>query len=585
MKKKHEEALYKVKSTRDLLMLRPLRFLIYIIACFFPIIYQLAMAFTISNILGLLQFSTAGDWQRAIIWGVSFAVGAPLMQLASRFMRIGYMRDTLLDLRKLTFRTIIDLPYQVFSKKSRDSYVSKLSNDVNLFERDFFLSLLNVIFAIGSASISWILILAQDVVLGLIIGLLAGVLLLISHFFRKPLIAAKERILEENEIFSLKMGNLFSGLEIIRLNNVEERFAQDTEEQFESLENAKNRGRLVERLQEMVLDKMSFIISIVTIAYATIMMVRGNFTLAKAILLVQLSGNISWPLISMFGMRNRLIASNKVFKTLLEPAEDIAEVEDIKGLENAKNANMDLLAQDIVLKNLTYKFEDAQDAVLRQADLHLKGQGKYLLKGVSGAGKTTLLNLLSGAYRDYEGEITYGGVDLRDIDETAFNDGTALILQNVFLFETTIRENISLFKEYSDAEIERAVRLSGLQSLLDKLPDGLDTELSEDGQNLSGGERQRVSIARAIIKRSRLLLADEVTSALDPELGREIEQGILNLPMTVVAISHRYYPGVSEQYDGVIELRQGKLSLYPTEYYFDGHGLSRPLTELEEQHV
>jgi ATP-binding cassette subfamily C protein len=207
------------------------------------------------------------------------------------------------------------------------------------------------------------------------------------------------------------------------------------------------------------------------------------------------------------------------------------------------------------------------------------------LKGVSGAGKTTLLNLLSGAYRDYEGEITYGGVDLRDIDETAFNDGTALILQDVFLFETTIRENISLFKEYSDAEIERAVRLSGLQSLLDKLPDGLDTELSEDGQNLSGGERQRVSIARAIIKRSRLLLADEVTSALDPELGREIEQGILNLPMTVVAISHRYYPGVSEQYDGVIELRQGKLSLYPTEYYFDGHGLSRPLTELEEQHV
>jgi ABC-type multidrug transport system fused ATPase/permease subunit len=174
---------------------------------------------------------------------------------------------------------------------------------------------------------------------------------------------------------------------------------------------------------------------------------------------------------------------------------------------------------------------------------------------------------------------------LRDIDEKAFNDGTALILQDVFLFETTIRENICLFKDYSDEEIDRAVRLSGLTSLLDKLPRGLETELSEDGLNLSGGERQRVSIARAIIKRSRLLLADEVTSALDPNLGREIEQGILNLPMTVVAISHRYYAGISEQYDGVIELKQGKLALYPTEYYFSSSGSTKALSDPEEQYV
>ncbi len=196
-----------------------------------------------------------------------------------------------------------------------------------------------------------------------------------------------------------------------------------------------------------------------------------------------------------------------------------------------------------------------------------------------------MLNLLSGAFRDYEGDINYGGVSLRNIDETTINDGTAIILQDVFLFETTIRENICLFKKYTDAEIERAVRLSGLTSLLEKLPLGLETELSEDGLNLSGGERQRISIARAIIKRSLLLLADEVTSALDPDLGREIEQGILNLPMTVVAISHRYYAGISEQYDGVIELKQGKLALYPTEYYFNGSGLTRALTDGEDRHV
>ncbi|MDD4323385.1 MAG: ABC transporter ATP-binding protein [Eubacteriales bacterium] len=581
--KHNEDALLKVKSTRDLLLLRPFRFLVYIIACFFPILSQVTMAYAISNVLGLLQFSAAEDWKRALIWAVAYALGAPLLQMASRFMRIGYMRDTLLDLRKLTFRQIISLPYQTFSRKSRDSYVSKLTNDISLFEKDFFLSLLNVIFAIGAASVSLILILLQDIILGLIIAALAGILLLLSRIFRKPLIQAKERILSENEIFSLKMGNLFSGLEIIRLNNVEERFAHDTELQFEELETAKNKGRLIERFQEMVLEKTSILIGLASLIYVTVMMVQGQFTLAKAMLLMQLSGNIAWPLISLFGMRNRLIASNKVFRTLVESPEDFSEEE--RGETSAKISNMDLLSEDIELKDLTYQFGDATEPVLRQANLQLKGQGKYLLKGVSGAGKTTLLNLISGALRDYEGEITYGGVDLRDIDESTFNDGTALILQDVFLFETTVRENICLFKDYSDEEIERAVRLSGLTSLIEKLPQGLDTELSEDGQNLSGGERQRVSIARAIIKRSRLLLADEVTSALDPELGREIEQGILNLPMTVVAISHRYYAGISEQYDGVIELKQGKLSLYPTEYYFDGHGLTQPSTDVEEQHV
>ena len=584
--KRTEDALLKIKTTRDLLMLRPLRFLVYIIACFFPVITQLLTAYALSSVLGLLQHSAAGDWRRALIWAVSFALGAPLLQVVSRFMRIGYMRDTLLDLRKLTFRKILALLYQDFNRKSRDSYVSKLTNDINLFEKDFFLSLLNVIFAAGSAIVSLCLILLQDWKLGLIIAAIALVLLLVSNFFRKPLLRSKEKIMEENEIFSLKMGNLFSGLEIIRLNNVEERFAHDAEDQFQDLEDAKNKGRLIERLQEIVLENISLLLSLATLAYVTVMMVQGQFTLATAMLLLQLAGNIAWPLIGLFGMRNRLIASNKVFQTLLSSGEDAAEEEKSTAeIASNKAKDIDLLGGDIELRGLSYKFEDASEPVLRHADIILKGGGKYLLKGVSGAGKTTLLNLLSGAFRDYEGDINYGGVPLRNIDETTINDGTAIILQDVFLFETTIRENICLFKEYTDEEIERAVRLSGLTSLLEKLPLGLETELSEDGLNLSGGERQRISIARAIIKRSRLLLADEVTSALDPDLGREIEQGILNLPMTVVAISHRYYAGISEQYDGVIELKQGKLALYPTEYYFNGSGLTQAQTEGEDRHV
>ncbi|HHU08062.1 MAG TPA: ABC transporter ATP-binding protein [Clostridiaceae bacterium] len=591
MKQNWDEPLFEVKSTRELLLLRPTRFAIYIFACLFPIVMQVSMAYVLSNVLGLLQHSGAADWRRTIIWAAVFALGAPLLQLTSRYLRIGYMRDTLLDLRRLVFQRILSLSYQTFSRRSRDSYVSKLTNDINLFEKDFFLSLLNVIFAVGAATVSLILILLEDLVFGIIIAILAAALMLIARLFRQPLVNTREAIMQENELFSLKIGNFFSGLEIIRLNRVEEHFKEDTDAQSLQLEEAKYRGRFLQQLQELVLSKTSTLMTLVTVAYVGIMMAQGKMSLAIAALLLQLQGNIAWPLISLFDMRNRLIASNKIFQTLIESPGDetvLAEREAASAnveaagakillnkqqaviVEAERRSTLNLLSQDIILTDLTYKFADAQEPVLRQADLHLQGGGKYLLKGVSGSGKTTLLNLLSGAFRDYEGEITYGGISFRDIDEESFNEGTALILQDVYLFETTIRENICLFKKYSDIEVERAVQIAGLSGLTKQLQQGLDTELTENGHNLSGGERQRISIARAIIKGSRLLLADEITSAIDPNLGREIEQGILNLPMTVVAISHRYYDGVSDRYDGVIELKQGKLALYPSDYYFSG---------------
>ena len=154
--------------------------------------------------------------------------------------------------------------------------------------------------------------------------------------------------MEENEIFSLKMGNLFSGLEIIRLNNVEERFALDAEDQFQDLEGAKNKGRLIERLQEIVLENISLLLSLATLAYVTVMMVQGQFTLATAMLLLQLAGNIAWPLIGLFGMRNRLIASNKVFQTLLSSGEDAAEEEKSTAeTASSKAKDIDLLGGDI----------------------------------------------------------------------------------------------------------------------------------------------------------------------------------------------------------------------------------------------
>jgi ABC-type multidrug transport system fused ATPase/permease subunit len=145
----------------------------------------------------------------------------------------------------------------------------------------------------------------------------------------------------------------------------------------------------------------------------------------------------------------------------------------------------------------------------------------------------------------------------------------AFIYQDVFLFEDTIRNNIALYKEIPEEQIEYAAKVCGLESIIQDKKEGINERLTENGRNLSGGQRQRISIARAIAKKAEILFVDEGTSSLNEELGREIEKLFLKLNHTVIAVSHRFYEGVTDQYDYVIELKNGKVNRYTAKEYFD----------------
>ncbi len=217
------------------------------------------------------------------------------------------------------------------------------------------------------------------------------------------------------------------------------------------------------------------------------------------------------------------------------------------------------------MKDLTFSYGDRR--IITKGNVVLEKGKKYLLKGASGAGKSTFIQLLSKVYEDYEGEILIDGRDLREISEDSFNQNVSFIYQDVFLFEDTIRNNICLYREYEENEINRAVEGAGLLPLLKKKEKGMDEAVEENGKNLSGGERQRISIARAIIRNPQILFADEVTSSLDEHLGRLVEETILSLDTTVIAISHRFYDGITDKYDAVIEIKNGGLHLKKMEDY------------------
>lgn len=542
---------------KSLLLKRKRAFIIYIIACFFPVIGQLAGNFGFAKLIGVVEAKSFHEFYISLGIMLIIVVSTSLLQLASRFLRIRFMRDTLLDIRKQAFDKIMSFSYAHFSKKSKEVYISNLVNDINNFEQIFFHRLLNVIFYTGVYSVSLIILGFYDLKFAIAIFVVSLVVFFITKSFEGKTVKIQEEVSENNEAFTLKASNTFNGLEILKLNNMDDQFLGQTIDAINKVETKRFHFTLFTEAQRGLTNILRYVIFVGILMYL-IMQAFNDVSLTRITFMIQLANGCVWPIGQVMPMFNELKASLKIYEKIT--------VSDERADENHSGAVPFAFENQIVAENLTFSYEDHR--ILNSANFSLKKGQKYLLKGASGAGKSTLIKLISKVYEGYEGKITMDGYDFHSLSTEDFNQNVSFIYQDVFLFEDTLRNNITLYKEYSEAAVEEAIIKSGLKELVDSLEMGLDYKIQENGKNLSGGQRQRISIARAIIKKSQILFADEATSSLNEELGRAIEDTLLTLDATVIAISHRFYEGITEKYDAVLELKSGLLQEYPSEVYF-----------------
>ena len=208
---------------------------------------------------------------------------------------------------------------------------------------------------------------------------------------------------------------------------------------------------------------------------------------------------------------------------------------------------------DIRLTNVSLIFNETKG--LNNFSAVLKKGKKYLVVGESGSGKSTLLNIISGMYDEYDGEVMIEDEELKQVERNSLSHLVSLASQEVFLFNDTIRNNITLYREYSDEQIHNVLKQCGLENLIQELPDGLDTLVGENGSNFSGGEKQRINLARAFIRDSKILLLDEVSANLDSVTTDFIERTVLALEgKTVISVAHKMPEKLAELYDEVIRV-------------------------------
>lgn len=293
------------------------------------------------------------------------------------------------------------------------------------------------------------------------------------------------------------------------------------------------------RMKAMLFPTMSMLMSLggfVVWALGGAQVLGGTLTFGTLMTFINFLGMLYGPLEFMTHIvdwwTHCMNAAQRIFE-LLDAHSDVPEAPNPVRLPHIRG--------EVELENVTFEYEPNKP-VLRDINLHIKPGEMIGLVGHSGAGKSTITNLISRLYDVNEGAIRIDGVDVRQASSSDLRRQIGMVLQEPYLFQGSIAENIAYAKpDATPEEIIRAAKMANAHDFIVKLPDGYDTVIGRRGHNLSGGERQRVSIARALLHNPRILILDEATASVDTETERNIQEALERLfeGRTTIAIAHR----------------------------------------------
>ncbi len=503
---------------------------------------NILVTFALANAFNIFEASTRPDLIK--IGLLSFALGlAPvILQVISRYLRIGFMRDVLVQVRMLAYKGLLSKSIDDFRKNSMETYQAQLVSDINLFEADFFLSILNIIYSFGNFFLGILILLVLSPILAVSTICVSLLLYILSKLFEKPTLERKQRVMEENAEFHKSLTNILNGLETIKLYQVMDKFMKTFYKDISELELHKKASTQISLAQSNIMTWLSSSYQIFAIIFAAYLFSQGKIKITSLVLVFNLIGQLIWGMNHGFSMINRFQAAKKIY--------DNITLYDLElGLEDKFT-----LDNKIEVKNLSFSYKDKP--ILKDVNLEIQKKDKILIFGPSGTGKTTLINILSQNLSGYEGQVLYDDRELKKIDPKSLIEKLGYIRQEHFIFDDSIKNNIILDKDYDECKFAKILKDTVLDEWIDSLPSKEDHQLVDNGGNISGGQRQRINIARELYQDKELLIFDEPSASLDDQTSSIIYETIKSLDKTVIVISHRHLDFLSESLNQTIDLSE-----------------------------
>lgn len=462
-----------------------------------------------------------------------------------------FIEKAMRQYKDFAFQTLTEKSISSFRAESTAAYLSALTNDAASIEADDLSQLLSVItkavtFFGALAMMLWYsplmtAIAAGVTVLPLIASLLTG----------GQLQAAEKRVSDQNRDFTAALSDCLGGFSVVKTFRAEKEIFRLFAESNRALEQEKFSRRRLKALVGMIGAVTGIIAQLgVFLAGAYLALTGKGLTAGAVILFVNLMNFMIEPVAEL----PALLAARKAARGLIAKLADALEQDEVQpdGVQIAP------LMRQLRLEDVRFSY-DGETEILRGVSAVFDAGKAYAIVGASGSGKSTLLNLLTTPGMAYAGKILLDGTELRTVSPESLYETVSVIQQNVFVFNASIRDNVTMFRSFPPEELAQAVRRAQLEALLAER--GEDYLCGENGSGLSGGEKQRISIARSLLKHASVLLADEATAALDAQTAHQVTDDILSLSgVTRIVVTHTLEQAALRRYDGILVLKDGRIA-------------------------
>ncbi len=451
--------------------------------------------------------------------------------------------------KECAFQGISNKSLSAFTTEKTATYLSCFTNDITQISSNYLRGTVSIVYYIVLFCISLVMMLKCSSIMTGIVILLCVLPIVISIVMGKGLAKREKIVSDMNSTFTARLKDLLGGFAVIKIFKAEKRSEKVFADENRRLEQAKDKRRIYSGFLSAASDSSGAVVQLGIFFIGAVMALNGQITAGTVLVFVNLVNSLTNPIQYL----PDLLASRKAAEGLIDKMADLLDA----NIEIERLNRIDNISNGIQIRDLSFAYEDNKQIISNLSYNFEKGKS-YAVVGSSGCGKSTLLSLIMGSYGNYDGSILLDDQEINTIVSDSIYDSISMIGQNVFIFDDTIRNNITLFSAFPDEDVKKAISLAGLDEVIKER--GESYLCGENGVNLSGGERQRISIARSLLKGSQVLLVDEATSALDNETARHVGNSLLGLKdLTRIVVTHRLDEILLKKFDEIVMLKNGSV--------------------------